>query len=979
MSDPRLPDAIALARAGQKFAARQLLLEILQTNPQEEAAWLWLADTAGKPGERMQVLQEGLRRLPHSQMLAQALAVIRSQPPKPPAAEPVPVPPATAVDPTLPLEPPVDALEDTAPPQPAPTPATPDEVLRAEVVGAMPALEDVDEAHRPHVRRRALWLALIPVIILAVAAVYFLLLQPAGVRLTARIAATATPTPGESMIPDPQEATASPVVPAAATPAPTPTPLSFTAVQLPQSLEPITAANIKRLNQVAALSIPYGVFSPDWQSYAAANQNSLNIWEVESGRLLHVFSDHTDTIWSLAYSQDGTRIASGSLDRSVRIWDLVEDELYLALTLERALAQEDYFLGNYGPRGYDVAFSPDGSVLAGGLTDAIVLWDANTGERTGIITADLGGEMLTFSPRGDYLLDGAPGYISQIDLESGEVLSTYEGRGKSFPVPPGFAISPDGSLLAVEVDGIMDTVELALFDLRTKQYLRSLTGLRDTIDRVAFSPDGALVAGGGSEGKILIWNASSGALLHTLPAGTVSTLEFSPDARLLRNGDQLWGVLPPGASPPLITGKPLQLTNDFERIASAPAAGYGTTLLSSLDDGLVYLSNTLEGALANRVDAAGASAAFGDTFALDDPATPVSLGDRLLFTAIDPEIHKTGLYHLHPGADEAGLLTIFRGGDVTDHQPAAAASLGGQAVFALTSASAPAVFIYATDGTATGTLLVSEIAGQAAVVDALVWQDQWYLVLEDAARSHRALWRSDGSAAGLLKLADLPQGSPDLPADRLVLWGNSLAVLHFSANGSALWRSDGTAAGTLQAAPLFSNADSFPLTAMTVLGDDLLFQMADPAGKVLLYAIGGTGGARLLANQPGTLAGATAQPLVVMDGRAYWMILTEDGGAALYSVDASGEAPLAVTEFPPAPRNPGSGQLALLDRMLFFTAPDAQSGWSLWRTDGTPSGTRQVTPNRAFDLLPAGNALYFAVDQPGSYTGQTTTLWKYIP
>jgi WD40 repeat protein len=71
------------------------------------------------------------------------------------------------------------------------------------------------------------------------------------------------------------------------------------------------------LNEVAALA-----FAPDGRMLAVATDRAVQLWDVETARLLARLEGHEGKVKCLAYSPDGTRLASGSYDRTVRLWDV---------------------------------------------------------------------------------------------------------------------------------------------------------------------------------------------------------------------------------------------------------------------------------------------------------------------------------------------------------------------------------------------------------------------------------------------------------------------------------------------------------------------------------------------------------------------------------------------------------------------------------------------------------------------------------
>jgi WD40 repeat protein len=195
---------------------------------------------------------------------------------------------------------------------------------------------------------------------------------------------------------------------------------------------------------------------------AACHDGAVYVWRVRDGEQVARFQHtrgptHTDRrIPCVAFSPDGKTIASGSVDRTVILWDLATGR---ARSPGRLRGHEGTVRG--------VAFSPDGGWLASGADDGKVhLWDA----RTGALIRTLYGRQhlifsLAFSPSATELAVGtADGRISLWDPHTGRQLITLKGR-EAMAMSVDF--SHDGKrLVAAFNDGIVRTWDLTHFDGR---------------------------------------------------------------------------------------------------------------------------------------------------------------------------------------------------------------------------------------------------------------------------------------------------------------------------------------------------------------------------------------------------------------------------------------------------------------------------------------------------------------------------------
>ncbi len=220
-------------------------------------------------------------------------------------------------------------------------------------------------------------------------------------------------------------------------------------------------------------------YSADGKLVAASNDKTIVVWDAKTGKQLLTLVGHTDLIKSLAFSMDGTRLASAGFDGTVIIWDLASGKALLTLQ-EPGL----YF--------FSVAYSPDGTrIFAGDAWGHGFIWDAATGEK-----------------------------LFALSMDGVTIFSA--------------AFSPDGKRLALA--NRFGTIRI--WDTFTGNELITLKGKTGRIRSVTFSPDGKQLASTGDDGAASLWDATSGENLVTIPADSAGagSVAFSPDGKRLAVG-----------------------------------------------------------------------------------------------------------------------------------------------------------------------------------------------------------------------------------------------------------------------------------------------------------------------------------------------------------------------------------------------------------------------------------------------------------
>ena len=302
-------------------------------------------------------------------------------------------------------------------------------------------------------------------------------------------------------------------------------------------------------------SVEVLAFSPDDTKLASGSRDgTVQLWDTTLNHVSVTLQKHTGWPTVLAFSPGGKLIASGGDDKTVQLWDT---------TTGKSLATFTDHISDIDA----LAFSPDGTTLASASSDGTIrFWDIETKRPLSIQITGHIASLKAAAPLRDsstIVSVGYNGIITLWDLNTSEKATLQTKRTLEMINFRGWyadlKLSPDGTKLvsigteSSSPDPWSDAV-LRLTDVSTGRELVSVPGGASDL---TFSPDGKIVAGTHS-GAVRLWNTETGKIFDIPlsdpdndPDGhnrlLIRTLEFSPDSKRIVGGTmggnvQMWDV-----------------------------------------------------------------------------------------------------------------------------------------------------------------------------------------------------------------------------------------------------------------------------------------------------------------------------------------------------------------------------------------------------------------------------------------------------
>jgi hypothetical protein len=281
------------------------------------------------------------------------------------------------------------------------------------------------------------------------------------------------------------------------------------------------------------------VFSRDGRRILSSGaDNTLRLWDTNTGKELRVFTGHTSTVIGVSLSGDGKTAVSGGYDETIRLWDVNSGKQL------------------HQVRGHDkgvwcVTFAPDGRTFASSGSDNVLkLWDTRTAKEIRQFKGHTGGSpAIVFSADGKKLVSASHDRTARLwDVATGKELRKFVGHTD---ILHGVDITRDGRWIITSggVDIKSPDTFPRLWDALSGKEVRKFAGHTGFVYSVIFSPDGRRAISSGRDSTVRLWDVKSGKELHkfSAPSNNMGHAVFAPHGRyaLSTHDDgalRLWGL-----------------------------------------------------------------------------------------------------------------------------------------------------------------------------------------------------------------------------------------------------------------------------------------------------------------------------------------------------------------------------------------------------------------------------------------------------
>jgi WD40 repeat protein len=285
-------------------------------------------------------------------------------------------------------------------------------------------------------------------------------------------------------------------------------------------------------------------FSSDGQTLASGSADrSVRVWNLADGKNIATLEGHDVSLCAVAFHPNSKLLASADFYETIRLWDLASGKC--VATLKGKASEEDG-----GSGGFCLAFSPDGKMLAWGNQHSLKFWDVAS--RKWIHPPLVFPKPVhALALRADFKMVAiclSDGGLELQELASGKRMRLRDSQAAWTSV---LQFSPDGRVLVSATwtvfrdltrwpNELTSVVTLKLWEVASGKNLGTIEVRDGTVGALALSPDGRTLASALRLGKVRLWDSEKGKALEALPGPNerIVSLAIGPKGKTLAAGNE---------------------------------------------------------------------------------------------------------------------------------------------------------------------------------------------------------------------------------------------------------------------------------------------------------------------------------------------------------------------------------------------------------------------------------------------------------
>jgi len=356
------------------------------------------------------------------------------------------------------------------------------------------------------------------------------------------------------------------------------------------------------------------------------------------------------------------------------------------------------------------------------------------------------------------------------------------------------------------------------------------------------------------------------------------------------------------------------------------------------------------------------------------PSNPTAIGDTLYYvdnsgSSLWKKDGTTG--------DTEVVIRVLRGNELRE-----LTAVGDMLYFTVYDGEASVWGLWKSDGTAAGTVKVKSIpTGLSNVIPSrhlTAVGDLLYFIAYVDKTNDWNLWKSDGSADGTVVVKNIRTGvSGATPPRHLTAVGNTLYFSAYAEYGRELWKSDGAGTAPIKDIQFRENGASFD--HLTAVGNTLYFSVDDGTHGNELWKSDGTGAVMVKDIHSG-VSSAFPNTFTVVGDTLYFSASNGSNGRELWKSDGTEAGTTLVKDIHSGEGDSVPDNFGVINGLVYFAAYDGINGRELWRSDGTDNGTYLLADIGKIEngsvpeqMLTIGGTSYFTAKDG---TNRNRALWR---